>query len=202
MMKLLLVRHGETDWNAQHRYQGHSDISLNENGVEHARQLAYRLQSEKIDLVYSSDLKRAIQTARILVGDRAIQIRTDPRLRELNFGILEGHTFEEGLERWPEMITAWVQDNNQPPEGGEPMDVFTQRVGSFFTEIRANSEPQTILIVSHGGPLRAIIQNLLGVPGGPNVWFNLEHASLTAFQIDAENIIVDHLNDIGHIIHG
>jgi broad specificity phosphatase PhoE len=201
MLQLFLVRHAETDWNAQRRYQGHSDIPLNENGVNHARQLAVRLQHQDIDLVFSSDLKRALQTSQILMGSREIQIQTDPRLRELNFGILEGHTFEEGLARWPDMITAWVQDNNLPPQGGETIDEFNRRVSSFFDEIRQNYAQQKVLIVSHGGPLRVIMQGLLRVTeGSAAVWFNLEHASLTAFQIDDENIIVDRLNDTGHIL--
>lgn len=200
MLTLFLVRHAETDWNAQHRYQGHSDLPLNKTGVEQANQLANRIKTQKFDHVFSSDLLRSVQTAEILVDSRGIQIQTDRRLRELNFGILEGHTFEEGLARWPEMITAWVQDNNQPPENGERIDTFTQRVFDFYNELRTHYNQKTILIVSHGGPLRTIIQSLLPISErSAATWFNLDHASLTAFQLDDENVIVDRLNDTGHL---
>jgi len=199
MLHLLLVRHGETDWNAQHRYQGQSDLPLNQLGIEQARRLARRLQPQKIDLVFSSDLQRALQTAEILTSSREIKLQTDPRLREMNFGMLEGHTFDEALERWPEMIASWLDDYNQPPEGGERIDKFIQRVSEFFAEIRQNCDEKTVLVVAHGGPLREIIQSMLGQPGKPAWWFSLEHASLTDFQIDDENVIINRLNDVGHL---
>jgi alpha-ribazole phosphatase len=199
MLRLLLVRHGETDWNTQHRYQGQSDLPLNSLGVEQARRLARRLQAQKIDFVFSSDLQRALQTAAILTDGRETMIQSDPRLREMNFGMLEGHTFDEALERWPEMIASWLDDYNQPPEGGERMDEFVQRVTGFIAEVRQNCDEKTVLIVAHGGPLREIIQNILGQPSQPAWWFSLEHASLTDLQIYADNIMINRLNDTGHL---
>ena len=80
-MRLLLVRHGETDWNAEGRYLGQSDLPLSQRGVEQVRHLAARLESREIDTVYSSDLRRAMQSAALLVGDRGVPIRPEPRLR-------------------------------------------------------------------------------------------------------------------------
>jgi alpha-ribazole phosphatase len=199
MLHLLLVRHGQTEWNAQHRYQGHSDLPLNQLGQEQARQLAARLQTQKIDLVFSSDLQRALQTAQILAESHGVKVQPDPRLREMNFGLLEGHTFDDGLERWPEMIRNWVQDNNQPPEGGERLDEFSERVSQFFTGLRQSCDGKTVLVVAHGGPLRVIMQSVLGPGSGPVWWFSLDHGSLTDFQIDDENIIINRINDSGHL---
>ncbi|HEY3311135.1 MAG TPA: alpha-ribazole phosphatase [Anaerolineales bacterium] len=200
MLRLLFVRHGKTDWNAQQRYQGHSDQPLNAEGAQQAQRLAARLQAEKIDLVFSSDLLRAFQTAQILVGERQINIQADERLRELNFGVLEGYTFEEGLKRWPEMITRWVEDVNQAPDGGEGYDEFSQRVSEFFNELKQKQEGKTVLVVAHGGPLREIFQSILGIPEGPAWWFSLDHGSLSDFQIDDEHIIINRINDAGHLI--
>ena len=197
MLRLLLVRHGQTAWNAQHRYQGHSDPPLNETGLAQARGLAARLQTLKIDLLISSDLQRALQTARILADGRDLAFQTDARLRELNFGLLEGHTFDEGLASWPEMIRNWVEDNNQPPQGGESMEALTQRVLQFHAEILRTCDGKTVLVVAHGGPLRVILQHMLGTP--TQVWFSLEHASLSDFQIDVETILINRLNDTGSV---
>ena len=197
MLRLLLVRHGQTAWNAQRRYQGHTDLPLNDTGLAQARQLAARLQTQKIDLLISSDLQRAVQTARILAEGRDLPHQTDPRLREINFGVLEGHTFDEGLALWPEVIRQWVEDNNQPPQGGERMDELTGRVLQSYTEVLQSCDGRTVLLVAHGGPLRVILQHALGV--SPLVWFNLEHASLSELQIDPANIILNRLNDTGSV---
>jgi alpha-ribazole phosphatase len=206
MLHLYLVRHGQTDWNAQQRYQGHSDLPLNQTGSQQARQLAERLQAQTFDIVLSSDLQRALQTAEILIGSRQIKLQPDPRLREMNFGMLEGHTFDQARERWPEIITKWLADYNQPPEGGERIDEFELRVSRFYTELRQSYAEKTVLIVAHGGSLREIIRRLLGTPSGPARWFSLEHASLTEAQIfpaqdleQAESIIINRLNDVGHL---
>jgi alpha-ribazole phosphatase len=204
MLHLYLVRHGETDWNAGHRYQGHSDLPLNRKGIEQARQLAGRLKSQKVELVFSSDLRRAMETAQILMEGRDTPIQPEPRLREIKFGVLEGHTFDEALKLWPEMIKKWVEDNNQPPDGGERLDEFVQRVSRFMEEIRQSCADKTVLIVAHAGPLREIIRSLLVPAGAPDDFlgklrFSLENASLTEFQIDDENIIINRLNDVGHL---
>lgn len=199
MLRLLLVRHGRTEWNSSHRYQGHSDLPLSADGIDEAQRLAARLQGEQIDVIFSSDLQRAMQTAQILAGERGLDIRADARLRELNFGVLEGHTFEQGLERWPAMISAWVDDPNQPPTGGERMDDFVQRVAEFLDALRQEHAGSTVLVVAHGGPLRVIIQSLMGGSEDTSWWFSLDHASLTDFQIDAENIIINRINDAGHL---
>jgi broad specificity phosphatase PhoE len=199
MLHLLLVRHGETDWNAQHRYQGHSDPPLNQKGIEQARRLAARLESQAIDGIFSSDLQRAMQTAEILKGQRSLAVLPDARLRELKFGVLEGHTFAEALELWPEMISQWVSDNNRPPDGGERSDDFARRVTGFTDEIRQSCADKTVLVVAHAGTLRVIIQRLLRPAGEPGlfpdkVWFTLENGSLSDFEVDEENIIINRLN--------
>jgi alpha-ribazole phosphatase len=199
MLRLLLVRHGETDWNAQKRYQGQADLPLNHAGVEQARRLAERLRQKTIDIIYSSDLLRASQTAAILAEGRGIQPVPDARLREMNFGVLEGLRFDEANLRWPKMIAAWLQDYNQPPQGGERMDEFCARVAGFTSQLRQENEDKCVLVVAHGGPLREIIKAVLGVPSVTSLWFNLDHAGLSEIQIHPETILIDRLNDTGHL---
>lgn len=203
MLRLLLVRHGETEWNVQGRYQGHSDLPLNPKGLEQAQRLSARLKSQNLDFVFSSDLQRANQTAQILVRDRSLQVQTTPQLRELNFGMLEGHTFNEALQLWPAMIDTWLQDHNQPPQGGERIDDFKQRVSLFYNDLRQNYEQKTVLIVAHGGPLREIIQLLLSANTtlAPTWWIDLDHASLSEFQVDPKTTIINRLNDAGHLVN-
>lgn len=199
MLRLLLVRHGQTQWNAGRRYQGQSDLPLDQTGLEQARRLGARLKAEQIDLVYSSDLRRAMQTAEILADACDLRIRADQRLRELNFGVLEGHTFDEGLERWPEMISAWVDDPNQPPTGGERMDDFSMRVADFLEDVKRECDDKTVLVVAHGGPLRVILQSLLEGPDEKTWWFSLDHAGLSDLQFDDRNVIINRINDTGHL---
>ena len=183
MLRLLLVRHGQTEWNALRRYQGHSDLPLNGKGLEQARQLAARLQPLTIDLAFSSDLLRAVQTADLLVHGRGLTAQPDARLRELNFGILEGHTFDEGLALWPEMINAWVADNNRPPTGGEPLDDLTRRVTQFYEELTRAADGKTVLLVAHGGPLRVLLPpsgSTSNTPASPTSRSTAKRSSLTA----------------------
>ena len=103
MGRWLIVRHGETEWNAQGRIQGHTDISLSETGIQQARLLAERMGDVKLDVAYSSDLARSAETARQILGQRTVPLHTTPRLREFNKGVFEGLTPEETGQRYPEL---------------------------------------------------------------------------------------------------
>ena len=146
MLHLMLVRHGETEWNAQRRYQGQSDMPLSELGKRQAKQIAERLATQEIDVVYASDLKRAWETAQVIVEEKGMTIVSEPRLRELGFGVLEGMTFEEGLAKFPEMIAAWLDDFQNNPEGGEPIDAFHERLVSFLSDLKQKHDEQVVLL--------------------------------------------------------
>jgi broad specificity phosphatase PhoE len=197
MLHVFLVRHAETDWNADHRYQGHSDPPLNANGLTQARGLAVRLATQKIDLIFSSDLLRARQTAEMVAAQRGIELRSDVRLREMNFGILEGFTFDQALQRWPDMISRWLADYNQPPDGAEGIDEFNRRVLLAWEDVSLIGPDLTVLIVAHGGPLRTILHSLLGLPEAKGAWLTLDHTALTEITLDADHIIINRLNDTG-----
>jgi len=199
MLHLILVRHGETEWNAQRRYQGQSDTLLSELGRRQAELVAERLTGGKIDAVYASDLKRAWETAQIIVAKSGLQVISEPRLRELKFGVLEGLTFDEAQEQYPEMINAWLEDFNRPPEGGETIELFNARVVSLLNDLKAKYDEQTVMLVAHGGPLSEILRVILGLSREKRWYLEMENASLSEVSIAEDYVSLNRLNDTCHL---
>jgi 2,3-bisphosphoglycerate-dependent phosphoglycerate mutase len=157
--EILLARHGETDWNRDNRFQGHADPPLNEAGRRQAAELAARLAagSEAVDAVYTSDLVRAHETARI-VGDRlGLEIVVVPDLREVDVGPWSGYTRDEIEERFPDGFRRWIEGGE--PDGWEPRERLTERVVSAVERIAAAHPGGKVLVVSHGGALRAVLRH-------------------------------------------
>ena len=199
MLHLMLVRHGETEWNVQRRYQGQSDVPLSELGVRQAELVAERLVDQKIDAVFASDLKRAWETAQIIVAKNGLNILSEPRLRELKFGILEGLTFDEAQEQYPELIAAWLGDFHQTPQGGETIDLFNARVISLLEDLKREHDEQTVLLVAHGGPLSEILRIVLELSPQKRWYLELENASLSEVLIAEDFISLKRLNDTCHL---
>ena len=151
---MLLARHGETDWNRDQRWQGHSDTRLNEAGREQARRLAETLDG--IDAVYSSDLARARETAEIAAARLGIEVRIDERLRERSFGAWEGLTIEEIEERYREAHDRWRSGEGPGADDAEAFDAFAARVHSFLDDVLRRHPDETVLVVGHGGSIRVI----------------------------------------------
>ncbi len=192
---LVLVRHGETDWNVNHRFQGSSDVPLNEHGREQARKLANRWHNEKFDVVYSSDLSRAAETASIITPQAAI---TDQRLREISFGAFEGLTFPEIKDQYPEQWELW-RKREAPPPDGEDLSVVATRVQQFLNGILPKHQEQRMLVVSHGGIISLITCLLLEHPP-KKVWqFRLDNTSVTEFGFFPQGIVLLRLNDVCHL---
>jgi broad specificity phosphatase PhoE len=151
---LILVRHGETDWNAQQRWQGHSDTALNAAGREQARRLAAQL--DRVDALYSSDLARARETAEILAERIGVDIRFDARLRERGFGAWEGLTAEEIESSFPDEQQRWRAGIGAGALDAEPFEAFAARVGSFIEEVGQRHVGEEVLVVAHGGTIRVV----------------------------------------------
>jgi 2,3-bisphosphoglycerate-dependent phosphoglycerate mutase len=147
---ILLVRHGETE--AERRVQGHSDTPLNETGRAQARALVDELAEEAIDAVYSSDLLRAYETARIVAQARGLDVTAIPDLRERHFGTWEGLTDDEIFARFPEARNGSWGD-------GESQEEMAQRVLDALRRIAETHVGERALVVSHGGPLRAVLSH-------------------------------------------
>lgn len=148
--RIILVRHGETDWNLERRWQGHADRPLNETGREQARELAHELAGREIAAIYSSDLMRAHETARILAGGLGLDVTAVPDLRERRFGSWEGLRDEDVEHRFP--------GAHGPPDG-ETREEMTTRVLDSLRRICATHPDDTVLVVSHGGPIRAALRH-------------------------------------------
>ncbi|CAM3674053.1 histidine phosphatase family protein [Polynucleobacter arcticus] len=154
--RLCLIRHGETAWNTERRLQGHTDIPLNARGEVQALQMARALQNANItfDVLYSSDLKRAADTAQAIVQLFGVEVKVESALRERHFGALQGLSISEAPMLRPDIWQAHIsRDLDHGLEGGESIQQFALRVQNALDQIRAQHAGKTILIVSHGGTL-------------------------------------------------
>ena len=158
--RLLLIRHGETAWNAEHRIQGRLDVPLSPTGVWQTGRLAQRLAAETIDAVVSSDLARAWMTAMPLADARGLVLLPEPRLRERAFGIFEGKTLDEIAAEHPQEFAAWrARDVDWRIPGGESAAEFIARVLEALHDIAAAYLGRTVAVVSHGGVLDVIYRH-------------------------------------------
>jgi broad specificity phosphatase PhoE len=163
-VELVCVRHGQTAWNAERRFQGHTDIPLDDEGRAQAQSLAVHLRDESFDIAVTSDLDRAATTAGLICAGRAIAVERDPELREMRFGAWEGLTWNEIVARWPELATAHeTSPRTYTPEGGETYEELGARVMRALARITDRLAPDgRALVVSHAGVMHALVRGLLG----------------------------------------
>jgi alpha-ribazole phosphatase len=200
LSRLLLVRHGEIEQKNSNSYWGHSDIDLSDTGLRQAELLRDRLNTEKIDFLYSSDLKRAYKTAQIITEKHDIPTITCTELREIDFGNIEGLTFNDINRLYPEVARMWIeQDHELAYPGGESLAEFDERVQLFKKRLDGYTEKQTILIVSHSGVLSTLICQFLLLQPWQRWQFRFDLASLTIVETYPEGAILSLLNDISHL---
>jgi len=175
--KVILVRHGETVWNQEGRFLGQSDLVLNEKGGIQAQEAADLLVGEKIDLVFSSDLLRALITSRAIASIHNTPVRIIPSLREINFGDWEGLTFKEIKTRDPALLNEWLEDpfKVRIPGGETAQEVWCRVIGAWNSISDGAADQDTVVIVAHGGPLRLLLCHLTGVDSSRQWEFNLRH---------------------------
>lgn len=203
---LLIVRHGQTEWNALGRIQGASNTPLNAIGIEQARRIARRLATTPVAAVYSSDLSRAADTARIIrerfAAAGEVPLRLSPRLREIAYGDWEGRTREE-LEAtgWGDALRRWQAGCRGPlPEGAETREQADARIDEFLACVVPRHAGETVVIVGHGGTLRLMLCRLLGLP--PERWgrVRLANTSLSkAVLAPGRRPSVPFVNDTAHL---
>jgi broad specificity phosphatase PhoE len=174
--RILLARHGETDWNRLGRWQGHADPPLNDAGRKQAAALAERLAGDGIAAIYTSDLARASDTARV-VGDRlGLDVVEDRGLREIDVGSWSGLTLVEVEQRFPEGYARWL--GGEIGHDGETREELTERVVGAVERIAAAHPEGTILVVTHGGAIRALRRHADGDPGDP-----IENCGTSALEL-------------------
>jgi alpha-ribazole phosphatase len=201
MTRLLLVRHGETDWNLEHRHQGQKDIPMNARGREQVASVARVLAREWIDVLYASDLGRAWETA-IAIAEQhdGLACIKETRLREMHFGEWEGLTWVEIQQRVPIAADDWSQILLETgPPGGESLPQFATRIQEAAEEIIKAYPDETVLLVAHGGTLMVLICLLLKHPIDKYWQYRIEKASLSEIEVSKDGIIINYLNDTCHL---
>ena len=202
--RLILVRHGETDWNLEGRYQGQADLPLNERGREQAKLLAERLRGERIEAIYASDLSRAFETAKIIAEVVGQEVKTLESLREVDTGVWTGLTLEEVESRYPRHLREWRADplGVKRLEGESYLELFERTIAATREIVEAHPD-QTVLIVGHGGNMKCIILDALGVGADRATEiasrFASDNASLHILQYDEDGVLIQTLNDACHL---
>ncbi len=197
---LLLIRHGETAWNADARIQGHTDIELNARGHAQAQALAGALADAELDAIYCSDLTRARQTAAPLAQRLGIEPRLDAALRERAFGAFEGSSFVE-LERvHPQACARWrARDPEFAAPGGERLDAFYARVTDAALRIAAAHAGGRVALISHGGALDCLYRHASGQSlAAPRSW-ELRNAAINRVLVAEGRMTLVGWNDSAHL---
>jgi broad specificity phosphatase PhoE len=160
---IVLVRHGETDWNRERRFQGHADVSLNEAGRRQARALADELADESFAAAYSSPLRRALETAAIIAERLEITFEASDGLMEVDVGSWSGLTTTEVEQRFPDGFARWVETRADGWTDGETYDELGVRVVADLHEIARRHPGERVLAVTHGGAIRSVLAVIAGV---------------------------------------
>ena len=205
MKTLYIVRHGETEWNKIGRYQGITNVPLNENGIAQAKACGNALKDVHFDRILSSDLSRALVTAETIRGNRQLEIKTDERLREINFGDWEKLLFTEIEERWPGLIDQMYRrpDIVKVPNGESFQEVQDRAWSAVSDFLNENNEDETILITCHGGTIRTILCKLLDISIS-HCW-NFSQGNTAINRVcyngmgEADHNMLNLLNDTAHV---
>lgn len=182
--RLLYLRHGETDMNRDHQMQGVPGISLNPRGREQLARAAGRLEGEGISRIVASDLDRARESAEIVADRLGLPVTTDPRLREQDLGEWEGKSWPRLAEfTSDEEVEGFLCDLDFAPAGGETKRSVLTRTTTVFEELRESHPGETVLAVSHGGPLLVFTYEVLRIPFDERNRFYAMNGSLTEFEV-------------------
>jgi len=201
LSRLLLVRHGTTEFNSTRRFLGQSDIELSADGCWQAERLRDYLIKEKIDAVYSSDLKRAMVTAQTICQERNVDITACPELRECNYGECDGLTFTEIGAQYPEVAKRCINFSLELAfPGGEEFQDFFERISQFISRLENHRPDETILVVAHDGVLKALLCLLLGIDGRHWWQLRLDTASLSIVELSPRGARLARLNDTSHLV--
>jgi len=198
--EVIIVRHGETDWNRIGRIQGHREIDLNPRGRDQANALAKCLAGERLDAIFSSDLARAHTTARAIAARIRRKVVTDLRLRECHLGVLTGLTHGEAEVLHPEAYAIYRNGTGDTPiSGGESPGQCHQRVIAAVARLAERYRGGRFLVVTHGGPLDGCYRHATGMSQQAPKDFQVYNAGINRFAIEAGNWRIESWGEIGHL---
>ncbi|SHN42815.1 probable phosphoglycerate mutase [Duganella sacchari] len=202
---ILLIRHGETAWNAVRRLQGHIDIPLNEEGERQAAALARALAGEKLDAIIASDLQRAMQTAQAVAGHHPhLQLHTDAQLRERAYGVFEGMLYQDIQHQYPDDFAKWQARDIEAvmPAGERKAESFHQFYDRTIAALQAVAERhtgQTVAVVAHGGVLECAYRAARGIQLDSPRDFQVKNASVNRFTAGAGKLLLDSWGEVDHL---
>ena len=200
MVKLFLVRHAESEWNPIGRYQGLLDPELSERGRIQAKLLASAFEKEKIDVIYSSPLKRTYKTAVEIASKHNLEVIKEKRIIEIDHGVWSGMLVDEVKERYPEDFRRWLEEPHKVKfERGESLEDVYARVKEFLDFIKQDHQNQTVVAVSHTVPMRAMLCALLNIDLSKFWAFGCDNASYTLVHMEDRRNVIVNLNVTCHL---
>lgn len=201
MKKIILIRHGESKWNTLKKIQGQKDISLTAKGLKQAQLIGNRLKKEKIDKIYSSDLKRAYITAETIGNKIGLDVTPMKELREINFGIWEGMSNDQMLQEFYDDVLLWRSNPEKLKiEGAESIEELQKRAMKGINKIIDDSdEHDNFVIVSHSATIKTIILGLLDMDLTYFKNLTISNVGLTVIEFREYNRVLKVLNDTCHL---
>lgn len=206
--RLLLIRHGQTAWNADGRFMGQMDIELDEKGLRQAEAVGRRLALERPQAIYASDLKRAFQTAESIrrsiaescAPEEPPPLIREPALREMSFGSWEGLNYQQISAAYPEALQAWEADYlHYSPQGGESATQMVERVLAAHARIVERHPEASVMLVAHGGSLQALLTHLIGLPID-RIWqIPMSNTGISELSLYPAGAILNRFNDTCHL---
>ncbi len=196
----MLIRHGESTWNREHRIQGQLDPPLSAAGLRQAELLGARLAGRAFAGFYSSDLKRAYETAQTIGPLVGLQPERLAGLREIFLGEWEGMRTDEIAQQFPQAWEAWVEEPDwDVVPGGEGAAMFDARVGSALDDIFRRHESGDVLVVTHGGVIQIALHRVVGRPSRGLFPFKIQNASISLLEKRNGRMVIGSVNDIAHL---
>lgn len=198
---IYLIRHGEVSWNSEGAYIGSTDLPLNDTGRLQAILLADRLKIKKLSTVYSSNLSRAFETAQIIAAPHGLNVVSDERLREINYGGWEGLSAQQIMDKYPEAFSQWRKNASKVTiPGGESMSQMLERAYTAFMEITLLHKDDDIAIIAHKIVNRTILCKLLDMPVENYRIIGQDNSCVNTMHIkNDDSIVVDTINDRCHL---
>ncbi|GAC1667026.1 MAG: histidine phosphatase family protein [Candidatus Dormibacteraceae bacterium] len=198
---MLLVRHGQSTWNSEHRIQGQLDPPLSEEGRKQAQSVARRLAGRRLAGFYSSDLKRAFETAHAIGAATGIEAEPTPGLREIYLGEWEGLRPADVAERYPEAWAKWSSTGGDwdVVPGGEGATLFEKRVAAAIDAILERHANGDVVVVTHGGVIQMTLNRVVGRASGGLFPFKIQNSSITVIEKRGGRLTIGGVNDTSHL---
>jgi len=200
LSKVILVRHGRTAWHAEGRYAGTADIPLDELGLEQARRVADHLKESKLEVIYSSPLSRCLELAKMVAAAHDMEVIVDERLREIDLGRWDGEMLGDIVEKDGEILKQWIKNPTSVTiPDGEPLMAVQERSMAWLEDVTAKYGEGQVLASSHGGPIRAILAKVIGLPLSNIFRLTVDLASISVLNHMGKFSNMESMNERSHL---